>query len=223
MGQYSQWLHYREVDGQLQAQLETLERELAQLQDRLQLLEQGEWSQKSCLSADNKIIHALHAMNAMDAQAPRRNGQPLLIDSTPVPLTEIVPNEPGETISPALFARSNLPNFGPQAVPPETPVVNGSQLTSYNHQLPSIPHREMALLPEDMSSFIEEHTMTDPQIELPWWLRNIRAASNIASSPNGPYGPIDQESIRTNRLVQRWLERWGRQISQQKPGSNNDE
>ena len=39
-------------------------------------------------------------------------------------------------------------------------------------------------------------------MQLPWWLRN--AALLNAN------GPIDQESMRTNRLIQRWIERWGR-------------
>ena len=42
MGQYQQWLHHRSADQQLQAQLETLESELAQLQERAQPIEQCE-------------------------------------------------------------------------------------------------------------------------------------------------------------------------------------
>ena len=65
----------------------------------------------------------------------------------------------------------------------------------------------MHLLPEDMFAFFEEHSQTDPQIELPWWLRKI----TIISKEDDSSKPIDQESIRTNRLVQRWVERWGHQ------------
>ena len=36
MGHYQQWLHYREVEQQLQTQLETLKQELLQLQARAQ-------------------------------------------------------------------------------------------------------------------------------------------------------------------------------------------
>src|SRR5438874_11466192 len=69
---YQQWLHYREVDRHLRAQLETLERELVQLQEHARLLEQSiqplyapvssETSSpgdQDLLQADNQIIHVL--------------------------------------------------------------------------------------------------------------------------------------------------------------------
>jgi len=213
MGQYSQWLYYREVDQQLQALLEALERELAQLQERTQIIEQyGEsgQAQEACLQDDNKLILALHSLHRLPNN---QNGQISPVASTPIPASRMneTPSEPGESISSALFAWSSLPNFGPQEVPtgtPEAPVGNDLPFTPFDRPLPPIPHSEMALLPEDMGSFIDEHTMTDPQIELPWWFRNIAAASHAT---NSPFSPIDQESIRTNRLVQRWLERWRRQ------------
>lgn len=52
MGQYRQWLHYREVDQLLGAQLETFEKELAQLQDQLHLLDDPP-------IANNALIQAL--------------------------------------------------------------------------------------------------------------------------------------------------------------------
>jgi hypothetical protein len=60
-----------------------------------------------------------------------------------------------------------------------------------------------------MMAFFEEHAQTDPQLELPWWLRNIAISSKDKQSNR----PIDHHSNRTNRLVQRWIERWGRQSS----------
>lgn len=112
-----------------------------------------------------------------------------------------------ETILPALSAHASLPNFGP-AVPLEM-----QPSSSYETYLsPSRrPDAEAALLPDDMQELFDEHGQTDPQMELPWWLRKIVASSNTPL----PDGPIDQESVRTNRLVQRWLERWGRQPSHQ--------
>jgi len=72
MGQYQQWLHYREVDQHLQAQLELLERELAQLHEHAHLLEQSiqplydsvsaetsSADDQELLQTDNQIIHAL--------------------------------------------------------------------------------------------------------------------------------------------------------------------
>ncbi|TMD61806.1 MAG: hypothetical protein E6I91_17090 [Chloroflexi bacterium] len=219
MGQYQQWMHYREVDKQLQSQLETLERELAQLQGWAQsevqpdqqsqdIVSPETWSPempafKSTLLTENKIIRTL---------ADTFNGQ------SPAPSS---PNAPGETISSALFAWSNLPNFDAPEMPMEPQVNSPQQLNpDLEYAGARIPHQEMALLPDDMNSFIKEHTLTDPQIELPWWLRNIAVTSGTSHSD----GPIDHESIRTNRLVQRWLERWGQQPSPQNSrGENNHE
>lgn len=218
MGQYQQWLHYREVDKQLQSQLETLERELAQLQDCAQSEAQTDQSSldavppetwhlqkpafESTLLTENKIIRVL---------ADSFNGQVPAIEHTDIPTTnQPAPDVPGETISSALFAWSNLPNFDTPEMPME-PQVTSPPNPDLEQPHPRIPHQEMALLPDDMNSFIDEHTLTDPQIELPWWLRNLA----VTSRTNHSDGPIDFESIRTNRLVQRWLERWGHQPSPQ--------
>ena len=222
MGQYQQWLHYREVDQHLQAQLEMLERELAQLHEHAHLLEQSiqplydsgsaetsSADDQELLQTDNQIIHAL---------ADSLNGRfsPLVSTRedtfTPIPtsLPETLPNQPSETISPALFGWSNLPNFGPQQVPLETfKAGNASQYSNTQQPLPSlppVPHSDMPLLPEDMGTFFDQHDQTEPQLELPRWLRN---------AINHPEGPIDRESIRTNRLVQRWVERWNRHQASQ--------
>jgi hypothetical protein len=168
-----------------------LERELAQLHEHAHLLKESiqplydsvsvdtsSADEQELLQADNQIIHAL---------AESLNGQlsPML---TPLPETPL--NQPTEPISPALFGWSNLPNFGPQQVP----------------SLPSVPNSEIPLLPENMGAFFDEHTPTEPQLELPRWLRN---------AINHPDGPIDWETIRTNRLVQRWVERWNRDTTSQ--------
>lgn len=228
MGQYQQWLHCREVDKQFQSQLETLERELAQLQDCAQSEAQPDQpsldaappetllSQLPALAStllnENKIIRVL---------ADSFNGQAPAIEHTDIPTNRTAPDVPGETISSALFAWSNLPNFDTPEMPMEPQVTSPSSLDPDLEQLhPRIPHQEMALLPDDMNSFIDEHSLTDPQIELPWWLRNLAVASRINHSD----GPIDFESIRTNRLVQRWLERWGNQPSPQNShGEDNHE
>lgn len=224
MGQYQQWLHFHEVDRHLQAQLEELVSELAQLHERTHLydrvLQPQLPSESENVSAgesvpapfDNVILHALAiGMNGYVSS----NGH-LLEESTaatPPSRSEIIPNEPGSTISPALFAQSNLPNFETPFTPPvpvDVSLAETSPFPSYHGQpLPPIPHYDMALLPEDMTSFFDQHTTTDPQMELPWWLRNLTNATNGIGT-----GPIDQESIRTNRLVQRWLERWGKQPHQ---------
>jgi len=198
MGQYQEWLHYREVDQQLQAQLETLEKELAQLQEHACVLEQSvgppcadappspETSPPQIfLQIDNQIVFAL---------ADSLNRHPSILSPGTAPKT------PAEPISPALFAWSHLPNFGTQEEPVEAP---GADHSNMDQPLPATPHPDLASLPEDMSIFFDQQDQTEPQLEIPRWLRNITRARH-------PDGPIDQETIRTNRLVQRWLERWGR-------------
>ena len=234
MGQYQQWLHHRSADQQLQAQLETLESELAQLQERAQPVEQCEPPPQNAVSssaqfpedtafessflATNKIILALAASLDRQASSPLDE-----YTSTTVPTSQQVPaSDPSaESISSALFAWSNLPNFETPKMPLEPSVTSTSTFNPNIDQLP--PHilqQELVLLPEDMSSLIDEHSLTDPQVELPWWLHNIA----VASRTNNSNGPIDRERIRTNHLIQRWLERWGHQSSSQNtPGENHHE
>ena len=226
MGQYQQWMHYREVDEQLQSQLETLERELAKFQDCAQSEAQLDQPSQDAVSPEMRSSEKLALENRLltenkliRALADSFNGQPpaQAIEHTNKPAS----NAHAETISSALFAWSNLPNFDTPEMLMEPQVTSSQQLNPDPAQpLPPIPHQEMVLLPDDMSSFIDEHSLTDPQVELPWWLRNVAVSSRI----NHANGPIDQESIRTNRLVQRWLERWGQQPPpQNRRGEDNHE
>lgn len=221
MAQYQEWLHYHEVDRHLQAQLADLVNELAQLQEHAHVYEQDIYSPSAEAAVretipiphDNVILHALAMhMNGRTSSNGHSTQESFTI---PDSRSEIIPSEPGESISPALFAQGNLPNFETPAIPAETFKTDAPQFTSYLDQpLPPIPHYAMTLLPEDMTAFFDQHTATDPQIELPWWLHNLTNVSN-------GNGPIDQESSRTNRLVQRWLERWGKHPSHvQKSGEN---
>ncbi len=231
MGQYQQWLHYRDVDRLLHVQLDELEEELAQLRNREQLLqnamrplqfihtqEQHPVEETTLLlQADNEILHALaiglnghtnHAAQAEQANqiehtehTSARNGA-----AESVPIQPSQPDEPINAISQALFAQSSLTPAEEQYATDPVATPNSFQPPhNSNMTLPSIPHSphsEPVLLPEDMDAFIDGHTPTEPRVELPDWLRN--AALHNAN------GPIDQESVRTNRLIQRWIERWGR-------------
>ena len=222
MGQYQQWLHYREVEQHLQAQLEMLERELVQLQEHAHLLEQSiqplydsgsiaisSAENQELLQTDNQIIHAL-AASLNGRLSPMESTREDTFTPIPTPLPETTPDHPAETISPALFAWSNLPNFRPQQVPVETSKAGNASSYSNTPQpqlsMPTVPHSDMALLPEDMVTFFNQHGQTEPQLELPPWLLNAINRSD---------GPIDQETIRTNRLVQRWIERWNRYTASQ--------
>ncbi|MEO8970419.1 MAG: hypothetical protein ABI406_02330 [Ktedonobacteraceae bacterium] len=224
MGQYQQWLHYRDVDRLLRSQLEELAEEFARLHNREQLLQQmlhpiqsheqpAMEEATSPLQSHNEILHALkaglnghtnHTINTGPIRA--TNGTTEMGSHSTgekASAQYVQENEPVTAISQALFARSNLPPAEEQFALDSlaTPASPQPQLNR-NSPLPPVPHPESMLLPENMGAFIEEHTQTEPRMELPWWLRN--AALQNSS------GPIDQESMRTNRLIQRWIDRWGR-------------
>ncbi|SRR6266446_444176 len=198
MGQYQQWLLYRELDQRLRAQLEALETELAQVQDRARLPEQT-CSQPGlpglpglpCLPGlpDNQILRALA----------------ISIEREAAPITPSSPGTAGDesahALSPSLQHWGELPDFSPEAFH------NGEQSSPPSTPTPAATsHAEMVLLPEEALAAFDKYSQTDPQLELPWWLHNIMVTSNTFD----PANPVDQETIRTNRLVQRWLERWGR-------------
>jgi hypothetical protein len=195
MGQYQQWLRYQEIDKRLRAQLEALEAELAQAQNHLSLLEQ-EQEQPASL-ADNPLIQAL-AAHLQRYKAPPKSTTGTATTSSPSDMGQA---KPGASISPALLSWGGLPNFGPHEIDGYAPDAENASS--------SASHPEIELLPEDMLAFFDEHAHTDPRLELPWWLRKITVSSNNAEGAR----PIDQETMRTNRLVQRWIERWGRHSS----------
>jgi hypothetical protein len=194
MGQYQQWLHYREVDQQLHTRIQQLGQELLHLEEELNCLEE-------VVPQDNAILQALKShFNASNPAM--TNGHTEFSSSSTLTEPSAVP------VSPALSAWGGLPNLSLQE----------EQERPLNPQDPppplSTPHPELALLPEDMAAFFDQHELTEPQIELPWWLSNIA----IASTNGQDAKPIDQQSGRSNRLVQRWIQRWGQQPSSvQKP------
>lgn len=223
MGQYQQWLHYRDVDRLLRTQLEELAEEFAQLRNREQLLQHmlhpvhaqeqpALTNGSSLLQSNNEILHALavglnghtdHMQQSDPTPATSENGTTEMVSHQSEEQTSPQSNQddtPVAAISQALFAQSSLPSAEEQF-----PHAFSQPLLNQHVDLPLIPHTphsESLLLPEDIGAFIDQHTQTEPRMELPWWLRN--AALQNAN------GPIDQESIRTNRLIQRWIERWGR-------------
>ncbi len=221
MGQYRQWLHHREIDQLLRAQLVTLEHELAQLNERINAIEQ-----ETELSADNAIFQALFQQQQATRQAVGTTGEDERSSTTGVQETEgTTPGQTGiagkaGTVSPALFAWGSLPNFDSQDMPhPLRAVPTPSPL-------PPSPRPEEDLLPSDMAAFVDIHSQTAPQLKLPWWLRSsLRAAerSQAENANTDPGGPVDLQSSRTNQLVQRWFERRRRfaQQSQERRGQES--
>lgn len=226
MGQYQQWLHYQEVDRHLKAELETLKTKLARLQDELRDTPQTSQSSSNAemppespaLDNHNAVIRLLaqglkeFTSTQSEASAQVGNASPngplphSLATSDPGEQAERANLNPaasggtkqmqnGEAISAALMSWGRLPNFGPLSPDDASPAMEPRSPSS-------MPHPEIALLPEDMQAFFDEHSHTDPQQEIPWW------PGDIAS--------IDPESLRTNSLVQRWIER-RRQLASQPP------
>ncbi len=212
MGKYQQWLHFRETEallqGELQAKLAQIEAEIAQHEVSMQNLEQDDdWCR-------NPIILALKGSLTEQAEPALSTAitRPLPaitspLDETTAPGEQSATETPPAAISPALRAWGDLPDFNaetPAASPGGGP---GFSCPSPDQPLSPIPHAEIVLLPDDMNTFFEQHSQTDPRLDLPWWLRTITTA------PAGEQGngPIDPQSVRTNRLVQRWLERWSSQ------------
>jgi hypothetical protein len=202
MGQYKLWLHYREIDQQLRAQLAQLTADLDALKRQTQDLPQD----LSALS-DNPILLALLAQATPSAAPPL----PQIPTNTPEDAIRENTEEIGIAVSHALHAWTSLPNFDSQHLPVPPPVSSPEMSTEAVVAISS--HPELGLLPDDLTTFVDEHTQTAPIRTLPWWLRN---SPDILKQEGQLF---DQQSERTNHLVERWLERWGRrQNAQEREG-----
>jgi hypothetical protein len=208
MGQYQQWLQYQEIDKRLSTQVEALEAELAQFKECLDRLEQQQ--QDVVPLTDNPIIQALVAHLSAHRIPPQSNARYIPETNSSSASDSQSPGS-GDSISPALLSWGGLPHFELHEIKEPYPVDEQA--------LPLVNHPEIELLPDDMIAFFDGHEQTDPQLELPWWLRNI----TISSRDEQAGRPIDHNSIRTNRLVQRWIERWGRQPSTVLKSTENKE
>jgi hypothetical protein len=245
MGQYSRWQHYQEVDRRLRAELEALEAELNHLQNSI---EDHTSMRPSSPDAEvptgeatpqtgNIIIHALaSSLNGFISTSEQalqqgRNPAPQFSPphaSTPNGLHQQATTSnsastatgnatrptPGETISPALMNWGRLPNF-------DTPEIEGATPVIEQQSVPATPHPEIVLLPEDLSAFLDEHARTEPQLQLPWWLRPAASNATAQSSTDMP-ASTDLERLRTNKLVQRWMERRRRLSPQTSDAQNNE-
>lgn len=70
------------------------------------------------------------------------------------------------------------------------------------------------LLPADIDAFVDAHSPNDPQRKVP----NPRSTTEQAV---GEQSPIDQQSERTNRSVERFFQRWNDQTLQA-PGKQTE-
>jgi hypothetical protein len=205
MGKYSQWLYHREIDQQLRERLERIEQELHALQEQAALLEDA----ASC--TDNSILQAI---------AMQQSAEILLEDTPSSTAQRSLTNgkeHPSKSVSPALFAWSSLPNLDTQKVQMPGVPLHGQKPEAV--QQTSIPHPEIHLLPNDMATLIDTDEQTSPQIQVPKWLRKAPLATNTTDRQRS----VPDE--RTNTSIQRWLERWGKQVPdspQQKPREGSE-
>lgn len=200
MGQYRQWLHYRHVDQQLQSQKEQLTIALTRLREHVNDVDAYP------LAADNCIVQALTFYT-------KTHSMPL---ETLVVAEQSIENghhQQPEIISRALFDHSRLPDLEQLHEKTTHETVLPGRPTNVYAPLPPIPHQAIDLVSEDANALPDEHTPTEPQIALPWWLHKAALSATQSTS-------LDAQSIRTNRLVQRWLERWGRLEEQTQQATN---
>ncbi|GAC1568149.1 MAG: hypothetical protein NVS3B14_16430 [Ktedonobacteraceae bacterium] len=185
MGQYQQWLHFQDIDRRLRTTLDALEQELAHYHSQV------DSSLQADVLAANPIVSALIAQLAAHS-----NGR-----VSPQDTTEIGNNDK---------TRAGWPQSGQAHASTDQ---EASLLRRGAFPFLGNDRADIELLQEDMYAFLEEYSQTDPQLELPWWLRKITITHSDVESGK----PIDQESMRTNRLVQRWVERWGHQSQPSEP------
>ena len=198
MGQYRQWLHCWEVDQQLDAHLKDLQQELLHLQEKARMLK------TTSALTDNVIIQALRqqygvaqylAQADSSAYASLVPRSPLDFASTAqddaVAILETM-SQPALFLATQLFVQSNLPNFAPEEIPLSAP-------TATQH-MGMLPQSANNLLPEDIVAFIDRLTYVDQSPKA--------APAQLQSDSESK--PIDQQSVRTNRSIQRWAKRWGR-------------
>jgi hypothetical protein len=208
MGKYSQWLYHREIDQQLRERLEFIERDLHTQQEQAALLEDA----ASC--TDNSILQAI----AMQQSAAVLLEDTLSPSSTPQhPLD--AKEESSKSVSSALFAWSNLPNLDTRNM--QMPGISSNGQTSEGVRQTSVSHPEAHLLPDDLTAFIDATDQTQPQLQIPRWLRKAQLTTN---TPGRTQSEPDE---RTNTSIQRWLERWGKQVpnpplEQQKPRESSE-
>ncbi len=213
MGQYKEWLHSLELDWQLRTQVKTLKNQISHLQARAVQLE------PLLPTEQNTVIQALLAY----AQAPIRSKEPLPIPSPTLSQSQWSPAFTQQaTIEEELFE----PTLTLKALRP-TEVKHRGLLhrdklvepTSQPSQIP-VPNSPLETPRLELNEEVKMRALlqigSQEEIHLPWWLEQMMVNTQGT-------GPIDPETVRTNRLIQRWLTRWGQQVPAQEAHQKNSE
>ncbi len=182
MGQYQQWLLCQETEQSLRRKLEALEAERASLLEHLSQLERAQ------PRPENQLVRLL--LSALGEEEQQR-GQQARVNLSPSSST-------GSGALPGRHTSETTGSLGPAPAP-----------TSAQAPLPAVGPEQRgsglsAPQPESLAQL--GWPVKLQELELPEWLHRLTISSGKDRRP----GPIDEERIRTNRLVQRWLERWGR-------------
>lgn len=216
MGQYRQWLYYREVDQQLQAQR-------AQQQQLLQqLLTEAEQLEQLCARYDdpvtnNPLVRALQAEHqharaiaAIEQQAQLTHEKRKPIEAPTIPQTPSHTEQEiaKESVMQPLQRAANAPSLAiwGEAPVPATQASRNTEAQQYPTPQSPTPIAEQ-----------QQPTLNEPESthEVP--------AQTIASKPGEPGElPIDQQSERVNQLISRWAQRWHRENAptNSKPAGN---
>jgi len=201
MGQYRLWLHHREIDQLLHAQLKTLVKELARVDEQISLLTY------ITLQVDNVIIQALLKEFQVEA-SPVPPVQAISSQAQSSPISDVAladavdvqDQHPPDSVSSALFTWGHLPNFVSQDIQDST------RQTALSEPMPPTPLSIENLLPADMQTSVEAHNLTAPETKNTHCLPNsIRPPHSMRS--DSPASSVDQQSIRVNQGVERWFER----------------
>jgi len=195
MGQYREWLSYRDIDQKLQAQVAQLEQEIEQLQRQAQeLSEQFQPGNNFIVQAIDRLLHPFSA------------GRALASDVTP---------DQQESELESISQKGGL-------VPPRPPY----------HYKPS-PLFSMSLLPEldimPRESSLKP-TMLEPLAPMPVEQptekitpvkRRMPPRLSLPHQQPADW-PRDQQSTRTNQVIERWAERWSRYPANTTQGDGDD-
>lgn len=200
MGQYQQWLRYQKIDQSLHTTREALEAELAQCEGQLDLVFFEQLTHESVDDSDS---------SSLSTESSPSTTHTLASNTIVAALLTCLPAENGMSTRGYVEQAEIYFEEQPDSGAPEMP-------------LPAFPSAWDEQFLGEMDGYFDAQfmsTMTDPQLELPWWLRKI------TDSQSGIEGvsKTDSGSARTNRLVQRWIDRWGRQATYQESYKEEDE
>jgi hypothetical protein len=209
MGQYRLWLHHREIDHDLRAQHTKYEQELAEIDEYVTRIENTVMQKENALLS--VLIQHIHAQQQTASK---------IVDTTKVqseqngathdhqysqeyqtfPTTDY--GQQTTSVSPALLAWSQLPNFDTH----EIPIPTIEKTISSKNAIPVLPAATDHLLPSDLNTLFDQESPKDIQRSLPWWLRNIMRTSREEQKQQN-LAPIDQQSMHINQRVERWFAR----------------